>query len=70
MFHREHIRHLRPLPTMERIDRPQYGKRPSSTAAYEAGLKAAFMVCHDPLPSRMEELLERLQTLESKEVEH
>jgi len=55
---------------MERMDRPQYGKHLSSTAAYEAGLKAAFVVCHEPLPKRMEELLERLHTLEDKEVEH
>jgi len=56
------------LPTMERMDRPQYGK-PSSTAAYEAGLKAAFVVCHDPLPRTMEEALERLQRLEGNDVE-
>ena len=55
---------------MERMDRPQYGKQPSSTAAYEAGLKAAFAVCHEPLPRRMEELLERLQMLEGEEVQH
>jgi len=58
------------LLTMERMDRPQYGKQPSSTAAYEAGLKASFAVCHEPLPRRMEELVERLQMLEGKEVEH
>ena len=52
------------------MDRPQHGKQPSSTAAYEAGLKAAFAVCHEPLPRRMEELLERLQMFEGKEVEH
>ena len=52
------------------MDRPQYGKQPSSTAAYEAGLKASFAVCHEPLPRRMEELVERLQMLEGKEVEH
>jgi hypothetical protein len=57
------------LLTMERMDRPQYGKQPSSTAAYEAGLKAAFAVCHEPLPRRMEELLERLQMFEGKEAE-
>jgi hypothetical protein len=55
---------------MERMNRLRYGSQPSSTAAYEAGLKAAFVVCHEPLPKRMEELLERLQTLEGKEVEH
>jgi hypothetical protein len=55
---------------MERMDRSRYGSQPSSTAAYEAGLKAAFAVCREPLPRRMEELLERLQMLEGKEVEH
>jgi hypothetical protein len=55
---------------MERIDRPQYGEQPSSTAAYEAGLKAAFVVSHQPLPQRMEELLERLQALEGSDVKH
>jgi hypothetical protein len=55
---------------MERIDRAQYGKQPSPAAAYETGLKDAFAVCHDPLPSRMEELLRRLQMLEGKETEH
>ena len=58
------------LLTMERMDRPQYGKQPSSTAAYEAGLRAAFVVCHEPLPRSMEEVLERLQRLEGNEVEH
>jgi hypothetical protein len=57
------------LLTMERVDRPQYGKQPSSTAAYEAGLKAAFMVTHEPLPRRMEELLERLQMLEGEQAQ-
>jgi hypothetical protein len=55
---------------MERMDRPRYGSQLSSTAAYEAGLKAAFVACHEPLPKRMEELLERLQTLEGEQVEH
>jgi hypothetical protein len=55
---------------MERMDRSQYGRQPSSTASYEAGLKAAFTVCHEPLPKRMEELLERLQILEGEEVQH
>jgi hypothetical protein len=58
------------LLTMERMDRPQYGKHLSPTAAYEAGLRAAFVVCHEPLPKRMEELLERLQILESEKVQH
>jgi hypothetical protein len=56
--------------SMERMDRSQYGRQPSPTAAYEAGLKAAFTVCHEPLPRRMEELLERLQTLEGEEMQH
>jgi hypothetical protein len=55
---------------MERMDPPRYGSPPSSTAAYEAGLKAAFTACQEPLPKRMEELLKRLQTLEAKEMEH
>ena len=54
---------------MERVDRSRYGRQPSSTAAYEAGLKAAFTACHEPLPKRMEELLERLQILEGEEVQ-
>ena len=58
------------LLTMERMDRPQYGKQPSSTAAYEAGLKAAFVVCHEPLPRRMEELVERLQMVEAEQAQH
>ena len=49
---------------------PQYGRQPPSTPAYEAGFRAAFAACHEPLPGRMEEVLERLQTLEGKEVEH
>jgi len=55
---------------MERVDQPQYGKHLSPTAAYEAGLRAAFVVCHEPIPKRMEELLKRLQTLECEEVQH
>ena len=55
---------------MERVDRPQYGKQPSSTAAYEAGLKAAFAVCHEPRPRRMEELLERLLMFEDEQVQN
>jgi hypothetical protein len=55
---------------MERMDRPRYGEHLSPTAAYEAGLKAAFVVCHEPLPKRMEELLEQLQILEGDEVRH
>ena len=55
---------------MERMDRPQYGKHPSPTAAYEAGLRAAFVVCREPFPKRMEELIERLQILESEEVQY
>jgi hypothetical protein len=51
---------------MERMDRPQYGRQPSSIAAYEAGLKAAFLVSHEPFPKRMEELLERLRRLEGE----
>ena len=47
---------------------PQYGGQPSSTPAYP-GFRAAFAACHEPLPGRMEELFERLQTLEGK-VEH
>ena len=58
------------LTHMERMDRPRYGSQPSSTAAYEAGLKSAFIVSHEPLPKRMEELLERLQALEGSKVEH
>jgi len=55
---------------MERVDRSRYGKQPSSTSVYEAGLKAAFTACHEPLPKRIEELLERLQILEGEEVQH
>jgi hypothetical protein len=55
---------------MERMDRPRYDSQPSSTAAYEAGLRAAFVVSHEPLPQRMEQLLERLQALEGSEVKH
>jgi hypothetical protein len=58
------------LLTMERMDRPQYGKQLSSTAAYEASLKAAFVVCHEPLPKRMEELVERLQMVEDEQAQH
>ena len=70
MFHLEHLRRLCLFTYMERMDRPQYGKHLLSTAAYEAGLRAAFVVCHEPLPKRMEEVLERLHTLEDKEVGH
>ena len=69
MFHLEHLRRYVFLLTMERVDRPQYGQQPSSTAAYEAGLRAAFVVCHEPLPRRMEELLDRLQMFEGEEGE-
>ena len=55
---------------MEHMDRPQNGKQPSSTAAYEAGLKAALVACHEPPPRRMEELLERLQMLEGEQAQH
>jgi hypothetical protein len=55
---------------MEHVDRSQYGGQPSPTAAYEAGLKAAFVVCHEPLPTRMEELLGRLRMLEGEAAEH
>jgi hypothetical protein len=58
------------LLTTERMDRPQYGKQPSSSAAYEAGLRAAFVVCHEPMPRRMEELLERLEMLDCEKVQH
>ena len=58
------------LHMMERLDRPQYGKQPSPTAAYEAGLKAAFAVSHEALPRRMEELLERLQMVEGEQVQN
>jgi hypothetical protein len=47
---------------MERIDRPQYGSQPSSTPPSR--------IAHEPLPRRMEELLERLQILEGDEVQH
>ena len=70
MFHLERLRYFCPYTHMERMDRPRYGSQPSSTAAYEAGLKAAFTACQEPLTKRMEELLERLQTLEGKEAEH
>jgi hypothetical protein len=55
---------------MEHVNRSQYGRPPSATAAYEAGLKAAFVACHEPLPARMEELLERLHMLEGGAAEH
>jgi len=55
---------------MEHVDRPQFGRQPSPTAAYEAGLKAAFVACHEPLPARMEELLECLHILEGEAAEH
>jgi len=70
VFHAEHPVAYVFLLTMERMARPQYGKQPSSTAAYEAGLKAEFAVCHEPLPRRMEELLERLQMLDDEKVQH
>jgi hypothetical protein len=42
----------------------------SSTAAYEAGLKAAFVVSHEPLPKKMVDFLECLEALEGKDVKH
>lgn len=51
---------------MENVDRNHYDPRDPVRSIYHGGLKNVFAACHDPLPSRMQELLERLQDREEE----
>lgn len=49
---------------MERVKQNKYEVQGQIRFTYEAGLKHMFAACHDPLPSEMEHLLNRLENLE------
>ena len=49
---------------MERVKQNQYDVQGQTRFSYQAGLKSLFAACHDPLPSEMEHLLNRLEELD------
>ena len=50
---------------MERVDKIQHEAQGLARSAYlQEGLKRAFVACHEPLPAKMEQLLEELQRME------
>ena len=51
---------------MRRVDRSDYDDRDPVRSTYEGGLKSVFAACHDPLPSRMQELLHCLEDRENR----
>jgi hypothetical protein len=46
---------------MKSIGRDHYDDRAPVSSIYAGGLRDVFAACHDPLPSKMEELIHRLR---------
>jgi hypothetical protein len=57
---------------MERVDQANYAKRepirfayPPIRSAYEKGLRGVFPACKEPLPPKIEQLMNRLREVTS-----
>jgi hypothetical protein len=56
---------------MKQVSKDHYDDRDPIRSTYEVGLRNVFAACHDPFPTKMEELLHRLQFLdEDRESSH
>ena len=47
--------------SMKSIGRDHYDERAPVSSIYAGGLRNVFAACHEPLPSKMEELIDRLR---------
>ena len=46
---------------MQRIDQNHFDTREPVRSTFATGLRSVFGACHEPLPAKMEELLQRLR---------
>jgi hypothetical protein len=46
---------------MKRVSRDHYDSRDPIRSIYQGGLKGVFATCQDPLPDKMEKLIQRLK---------
>jgi hypothetical protein len=51
---------------MKQVNRDHYDARDPIRSIYEGGLKSAFAACHDPLPEKMEKILQQLRERASR----